>query len=250
MTDPILSVSGLTRRFGALAAVDDMFLDFEFGRTHAVIGPNGAGKTTLINLLSGDLQPSAGAITFDGHDITTASPDKVSRLGVGRTYQKTNIFPGDTCFQNCWLAAQSRLPTSMRFFRSAHRLADVRNRAERALERCNLQSRADVPAGELSYGEQRQLEIGMALATEPKVLLLDEPLAGMSAAESADAMALLNQLAADFTLILIEHDMDMVLAFADLITVMVNGEVLETGSPADIRASRAVRDAYLGPECA
>ncbi|MBL4720050.1 MAG: ABC transporter ATP-binding protein [Alphaproteobacteria bacterium] len=246
MRDPILSIKGLTKRFGALAAVDDVFLDFASGETHAIIGPNGAGKTTLINLLSGDLPPTTGTIHLLDRDVTALAPDRKSQLGIGRTYQKTNIFPDETCFQNCWLAAQSRLPSSMRFFRRAHRRADIRAATERALALCNLDARADVIAGHLSYGEQRQLEIGMTLATDPKILLLDEPLAGMSAEESVRTMALLTSLAENLTLILIEHDMDMVFAFAQTITVMVNGQVLETGTPAQIRASAAVRDAYLG----
>ncbi|MFT6583678.1 MAG: ABC transporter ATP-binding protein [Alphaproteobacteria bacterium] len=246
MTDPILSIAGLTKRFGALAAVDDVFLTFQPGQSHAIIGPNGAGKTTLINLLSGDAQPTTGTILVQGQDITNAPAPAKSRMGIGRTYQKTNIFPDETCFQNCWLAAQSRLPSSMRFFRPAHARADIRIATEKALTLCNLESRAETIAGHLSYGEQRQLEIGMTLATDPQILLLDEPLAGMSAAESARTMALLDTLATNLTLILIEHDMDMVFAFAEIITVMVNGQVLETGTPAEIRASRAVRDAYLG----
>ena len=167
---------------------------------------------------------------------------------MGRSYQKTNIFPQFTCRQNCWLASQSRLPTSMRFFRPAHRLRAVGDRADRALELCALQDRRDTPAAAMSYGEQRQLEIAMMLATEPELLLLDEPLAGMGAQESAQVIELLRELAREHTLILIEHDMDAVFSIADRITVMVNGRVLETGDPETIRASRAVREAYLGDD--
>ncbi len=246
MSEPILNTLDLSRHFGALRAVDAVTLEFAPGRVHAIIGPNGAGKTTLINLLSGDLKPSSGSIRFKGQDITGAPPYVVSRLGVGRSYQKTNIFPAFTCFENCWLGAQSRERTSMRFLRPARRYRSVRERTERALALCGLTERAHVVSSAISHGEQRQLEIGMMLATEPELLLLDEPLAGMGAEEAARVIGLLRELAADHTLILIEHDMDAVFAVADRLTVMVNGRVLETGDPQDIRASPAVQEAYLG----
>ncbi len=223
-------------------------LEFEPGVVHAIIGPNGAGKTTLINLLSGNLPPSDGSIHYRGQDITGLSPDRISQLGVGRSFQKTNIFPTFTCFENCWLAAQSRRPSSMRFFRPARRLVDVEARALNALETCGLGERRDTVAAEMSYGEQRQLEIGMMLATEPDLLLLDEPLAGMGSEEATQVIGLLRRLAEEHTLILIEHDMDAVFAIADLITVMVNGEVLKTGSVEQIRNSAEVQQAYLGVE--
>ncbi|MBW7848975.1 MAG: ABC transporter ATP-binding protein [Rhodospirillales bacterium] len=248
MSDVILETDGLSRTFGALVAVDGVTLSFRRGQVHAIIGPNGAGKTTLINLLSGELPPSAGTIKLRGRDITRAKADEVSLLGVGRSFQKTNIFQSFTCFENCWLGAQSRLPTSMRFFRPASVYREVEARARRAIELCGLTHRCDTPAGAMSYGEQRQLEIGMMLATEPELLLLDEPLAGMGSEEAVQVVELLKRLAADHTLILIEHDMDAVFAVADLLTVMVNGRVLETGTVEQIRASKAVREAYLGDE--
>jgi branched-chain amino acid transport system ATP-binding protein len=244
----ILATRGLSRSFGALAAVDSVTLDFLAGRVHAIIGPNGAGKTTLINLLSGDLPPSSGTIRFKNHDITSAPPNAVSQLGIGRSYQKTNIFPDFTCLQNCWLGAQSRLATSMKFFRPAGGYRRVRERAEYALELCGLTHRRDTVASAMSYGEQRQLEIGMMLATEPELLLLDEPLAGMGKDEAAHVIELLRRLAETHTLILIEHDMDAVFAVAEALTVMVNGQVLETGTPEQIRNSAAVREAYLGED--
>ncbi|MCP5368271.1 MAG: ABC transporter ATP-binding protein [Hyphomicrobiales bacterium] len=246
MTDHILSTRGLSRYFGALAAVDDVTLDFAPGRVHAIIGPNGAGKTTLINLLSGDLQPSGGRILYKDRDITRLPANAVSQLGIGRSYQKTNIFANFTCRQNCWLGAQSRLPSSMRFFRPAGSYRAVAARTDRALALSGLERRADTVASAMSYGEQRQLEIGMMLATEPDLLLLDEPLAGMGPEEAAQVIELLKRLAQDHTLILIEHDMDAVFAVADLLTVMVNGRVLETGTPDQIRASAEVQEAYLG----
>ncbi len=248
MPEPLLETEGLSKFFGALGAVSDVSLLFERERIHAIIGPNGAGKTTLINLLAGQYRPTAGQVRFKGTDITGATPDRISQLGIGRCYQKTNIFPGFTCLQNCWLGAQSRLPSSMRFFRPASRLTAVRDRAEAALEACGLSDRAGTIAGTLSHGEQRQLELAIVLATEPELLLLDEPLAGMGAEDSQRMIALLKVLAQRHTLILIEHDMDAVFSIADVLTVMVNGVVLETGTVAQIRSSAAVQEAYLGEE--
>jgi branched-chain amino acid transport system ATP-binding protein len=248
VSEPILTTERLGKQFGALRAVFGVSLEFEPGVVHAIIGPNGAGKTTLINLLSGNLPPSDGRIHYRGQDITGLSPDRISQLGVGRSFQKTNIFPTFTCFENCWLAAQSRRPSSMRFFRPARRLVDVEARALNALETCGLGERRDTVAAEMSYGEQRQLEIGMMLATEPDLLLLDEPLAGMGSEEATQVIGLLRRLAEEHTLILIEHDMDAVFAIADMTTVMVNGEVLETGSVEQIRNSAEVQQAYLGVE--
>jgi branched-chain amino acid transport system ATP-binding protein len=242
----VLETRGLTRRFGGLAAVDEVSIAITRGAVHAILGPNGAGKTTLINLLSGNLPPSAGTIHFKDRDITGLAAHDVSQLGIGRSYQKTNIFRDFTCFETCFLAAQSRLPSAMRFFRSAARYRDVAERAERALALCGLARRRETVAAHMSYGEQRQLELGMMLATEPELLLLDEPLAGMGREESARVVELLRELAKGHTLVMIEHDMDAVFAIAETITVMVNGRVLETGPAAAVRASAAVRAAYLG----
>ncbi len=250
MAEPILETVNLSRNFGALIAVNNVSLQFARGRIHAIIGPNGAGKTTLINLLSGELVPSGGAVRFKGRDIAGLPPDRISQAGIGRSYQKTNIFASFTCFENCWLAAQSREKSSMRFFRPARRLERVRERAERALELCGLGARAEALASAMSYGEQRQLEIGMMLATQPEVLLLDEPLAGMGRDDSRQVVELMQRLAEAHTVILIEHDMDAVFSVAERLTVMVNGGELETGTVEEIRASPAVQEAYLGEEAA
>jgi branched-chain amino acid transport system ATP-binding protein len=246
VSEAILSTSGLSRSFGGLTAVDGLSLDFHMHRIHAVIGPNGAGKSTFINLLSGDLPPSAGAIRFEGRDITGLTADRISQLGIGRSYQKTNVFRDFTAFENCRLAAQSRLASSMRFFRPALRLSRVNDAAGAALDAVGLAGRADVVASALSHGEQRQLEIAMVLATGPKVLLLDEPLAGMGAEESARMVELLRRLVRDQAVVLVEHDMDAVFQLADRLTVMVNGRLLASGTPEEIRSNAAVQDAYLG----
>ncbi len=248
MTEFLLETEGLSKSFGALAAVNGVSLGFRRGETHAIIGPNGAGKTTFLNLLSGEIRPSLGRVRFKGQDIAGAAPDRISRLGIGRSYQKTNIFPSFTCLENCWIAAQSRLSSSLRFILPAGRLSDVRARALRGLELAGLAARRDNLAATISYGEQRQLEIAMMLAAEPELLLLDEPLAGMGPDESQRVVGLLKRLAQDHTLILIEHDMDAVFEVAEVLTVMVNGEVLETGTVSTVRASRAVQEAYLGDE--
>jgi branched-chain amino acid transport system ATP-binding protein len=248
MAEPVLFTEALSKRFQGLAAVNNVALAFEPGRVHAVIGPNGAGKTTLINLLSGEMKPTGGRIVLRGRDVTGLSAHQVARLGLGRSFQRTNIFPGFTCRQNCWLGAQARLPSSMRFFRPARRYRALGEAADRALAACGLADRAETPAGAMSYGEQRQLELAMLLASEPEILLLDEPLAGMGPEESWRVIELLRTLAREHTLILVEHDMDAVFAISERITVMVNGEVLETGTPEAIRRSSAVQEAYLGRE--
>jgi branched-chain amino acid transport system ATP-binding protein len=246
MTDAILKTEGLTRRFGGLTAVDNVSLAFRTGGLHAIIGPNGAGKTTFLNLLSGSIAPSEGRIRFRGADIAGMPAHRLSRLGIGRSYQRTNIFPDYTVWENCWLGAQSRLPSSMRFFRNAERDQGCVARTERAIDLVGLDARRHTVAATLSHGEQRQLEIAVMLATEPAVLLLDEPMAGMSTLESTRMVELLQKLRADHTLVLIEHDMDAVFQLAETITVMVNGAVLASGRPEEIRGSRAVQDAYLG----
>jgi branched-chain amino acid transport system ATP-binding protein len=215
---------------------------------HAVIGPNGAGKTTLINLLSGDLPASSGAVMFEGRDITGLSADQISRLGVGRSYQKTNVFLPFTAFENCRLAAQSRLGSSMSFFKPAAAHHAASEAAERALAQVGLQHRAGSAVAALSHGEQRQVEIAMTLATNPRLLLLDEPLAGMGAEESARIVDLLRDLARQHAILLVEHDMDAVFAVADVLTVMVNGAVLASGTAEEIRANPAVQEAYLGAD--
>ena len=247
-SEAILSTCGLTRRFGGLAAVNGVTIEIEHARLHAVVGPNGAGKTTLINLLSGDLPASSGSVLYKGDDITRFAADRRSRIGIGRSYQKTNIFPGFTAFENCRLAAQSRAPRALHLLSDAASFRPVASAAQSALDAARLGSRAGRVASTLSHGEQRQLEIAMVLATRPQVLLLDEPLAGMGAEEASLMVDLLHTLKPSHAFLLVEHDMDAVFAVADVITVMVNGQVLESGPPAQIRASAAVRDAYLGTE--
>jgi len=248
MAEAVLRTEALSRHFGGLAAVNAVSLSCATGEVHAVIGPNGAGKTTLINMLSGDLAPSAGRIELFGREITGLAPERVSQLGVGRSYQKTNVFLGFTAFENCRLAAQSRLPSSMRFWRRAERYEEVNGSARRALEAAGLAGREQARAAALSHGEQRQLEIAMTLATDPKVLLLDEPLAGMGAEESARMVELIRSLKEGHAILLVEHDMDAVFALADRLTVMTNGQVLASGRPEEIRANRDVQQAYLGEE--
>ncbi|HUJ26997.1 MAG TPA: ABC transporter ATP-binding protein [Myxococcales bacterium] len=248
MAEPVLETRGLTRRFGALAAVDGVSLAFAPGEVHAVIGPNGAGKSTLLAMLAGELRATSGSIRLAGRDVTRFSPDRISRLGVGRSYQTANVFGELTCRDCVWLAAQSRVRSSMSFFWPAERYAEVGVRAARALNACRLADRHTTPARELSYGEQRQLEIGMMLATEPRVLLLDEPLAGLGHDEAKQVIALLQAVRADRTLVLVEHDMEAVFAIADRVTVLASGRVLETGTPGQIRLSPRVREAYLGNE--
>jgi branched-chain amino acid transport system ATP-binding protein len=248
MSDGVLVTRDLGVSFGGLRAVHNVNLSVAMGEVHAVIGPNGAGKTTLVNLLSGDIRPSSGRVLYQGRDITGAKPFRVAALGIGRTYQITNIFPEFNCRRNCWLAARARKGSALRFFRPADRDAATAQATERALEMTGLLAHADTPANALSYGEQRQLEIAMLLALEPDVLLLDEPLAGMGADESQGVVELIKRLAPDHAVLLIEHDMDAVFAIADRLTVMVNGEVLESGAPEEIRASTKVRQAYLGDD--
>jgi len=241
-----LSARGLTKVFGGLTAVNNVSLDLSSGTVHAVIGPNGAGKTTLINMLSGDLAPTAGSIQFDGRDIVGYSSDQRSRMGLGRTYQKTNIFGSFTALENCRLAAQSREAHALSIWRSTRAYPSLEREAERALAAVGLEQRAKAIAGTLSHGEQRQLDIAMSLATRPQVLLLDEPLSGMGADESASMVGLLRGLAKDHAVLLVEHDMDAVFALAEVLTVMVNGCVLASGTRDQIRASDEVQRAYLG----
>ena len=246
--EPILRTKGLTKRFGGLVAVSDVSLDLYVGEVHVVIGPNGAGKSTLTNLLSGDLRPTSGEVRFEGRDIAGCSADHISRLGIGRSYQKTNIFLPFTVFENCRLAAQSRTPHALRVFHRAEGYAEINRLAGEAMAAAGLGHRAQRIAATLSHGEQRQLEIAMCLATQPRLLLLDEPLAGMGPHESQRMVELIKGLAAGHAIMLIEHDMDAVFALADRLTVMVNGEVLESGAPEEVRSSPAVQLAYLGGE--
>jgi branched-chain amino acid transport system ATP-binding protein len=242
VAEALLETEHLTRRFGALAAVDGVSLRIERGTVHAIIGPNGAGKSTFLNLLSGELRATSGRVLFRGQDVTRAPPDVLSRRGIGRSYQTANVFPELTCVECVWLAAHSREPSWRRD--SPRAVA----RAEDSLQACGLAGRRLARAGELSYGEQRQLEIAMMLATDPELLLVDEPLAGLGHDEARMVLALLGEVARRRTLVLIEHDMDAVFSVAGIVTVLVDGRVLESGPPAAIRESPRVREAYLGEE--
>jgi branched-chain amino acid transport system ATP-binding protein len=246
MVEPVLSTRGLGRRFGGLEAVKDVSLELRHGAIHALVGPNGAGKTTFINVLSGDLPATAGRILFRGRDVTRLSPDRRARLGVGRSYQRTSVFPSLSAHENCRLAAQARVLGGMRRLATAYGIRSLREKADAALEAAGLSGRGRRLASALSHGEQRQLEVAMVLATDPEVLLLDEPLAGMGADEARRMVELLRGLRPDHATLLVEHDMDAVFALADAITVMANGQVIASGPPAEIRASPAVRQAYLG----
>lgn len=248
MPEVLLAASQVTKRFGGLAAVNDVSLELWRDRIHAVIGPNGAGKSTLTNLLSGDLVPSSGRIVLAGRDVTGWSPEKISRSGLGRSYQKTNIFLPFSVWENVRLAAQSRTPRAAHWLSLANGVKPANERAERALELAGLQPRRDAIAGTISHGEQRQLEIAMTLATDPQVLLLDEPLAGMGTAEAERMVELLLKLKKDHAMMLVEHDMDAVFALADHLTVMVNGQAIASGTPAQVRADAQVQAAYLGEE--
>ena len=242
----ILEVRELCKNFGGVAAVDHVSLEVRAAELHAVIGPNGAGKTTLVNLLSGDLTASSGTILFHSREISTLTPEQRSRLGIGRSYQKTNIFPGFSALENCRLAAQAREPRTLHWFRDALSYDNVMKQARGALDAAGLAERANELAFALSHGEQRQLEIAMCLATEPQLLLLDEPLAGMGAEESLRMVNLIGRLTASHAILLIEHDMDAVFQLAKVLTVMVDGKVLASDTPAEIRANREVQTAYLG----
>jgi len=247
---PILEVDRLTMRFGGLVANEDVSFRVEPGQVYAVIGPNGAGKSTLTNLLSGDLPPSSGRITLGGADITGWSPEKISRHRLGRSYQKTNIFRTFTVWENVRLAAQSRVQpppfNPLGWLGKADNMAAVNARAERAIELAGLQSRRHTIAGAASHGEQRRVALARALSFSPRVLLLDEPLAGMGTVEAERMVDLLRRLKAEHAILLVEHDMDAVFALADHLTVMVNGQVIASDTPAAVRADRGVQAAYLG----
>jgi branched-chain amino acid transport system ATP-binding protein len=248
MSDALLIAKNLTKRFGGLAAVNDISIALHRNTIHAVIGPNGAGKSTLTNLLSGDIAPSSGSVHLLGKNVTGATPEKISRVGLGRSYQKTNIFLPLSVWDNVHLAAQSRAQHAMRWLANATDFEAARAISTSAIEQSGLQNRMHNLAAAMSHGEQRQLEIAMALATQPQVLLLDEPLAGMGTAEAQRMIELLQSLKKDHAILLVEHDMDAVFTLADQLTVMVNGQMIASGKPADVRSNAAVQAAYLGEE--
>jgi branched-chain amino acid transport system ATP-binding protein len=244
----MLQIRDLTKWFGGVPASDRISLDVPAGELHAIIGPNGAGKSTLIGQLAGEVSPDEGQIFFNGRDITRLPTHRRSALGLARSFQITSLFLDFTVLDNVALAVQAHAGHSFRFWRPARNEAELRKPARAALARVELESRADVICANLSHGEHRQLEIAMALATAPRMLLLDEPMAGMGPDESARMIALLDELKREQTILLIEHDMDAVFRLADRITVLVDGRVIASGAPDDVRADAEVRRAYLGEQ--
>jgi branched-chain amino acid transport system ATP-binding protein len=246
MSEPLLKVDHLCKRFGGIVATDDLSLSVGEGELHAIIGPNGAGKTTLIAQLSGQLSADSGRIHFSGADITTLPMYRRSLLGLARSFQITSLFLDLSVLDNVALAVQAHAGHSFHFWRDARREPALRDPARAALARAGLSERADRPASLLSHGEHRQLELAMALAGSPRMLLLDEPMAGLGPEESARMVDILRALKGELTILLVEHDMEAVFALADRITVLVYGRAIASGTPADIRANAAVREAYLG----
>jgi branched-chain amino acid transport system ATP-binding protein len=252
MADALLEIEGLSKAFGAVVACDAVTLALHSGEVHAVIGPNGAGKTTLLGQLAGEIRPDAGRVRFAGDDITGLPAHARAARGLARSFQITSLFPRFSALDNVALAVQAQAGHSFRFWRPAAHETALIAPAREALARVGLAGRADVPAAALAHGEQRQLEIAMALASGPRLLLLDEPTAGMGREDSGRMIALLATLKAEgrMTILLIEHDMDAVFALADRITVLVYGQAIATGTPEEIRANAEVRRAYLGEEAA
>ena len=248
MAEPLLQIDGLTKRFGGVVASDNITLDVPRGELHAIIGPNGAGKTTLIGQLTGELTPDAGIIRFDGAEITALPVYRRSQLGLARSFQITSLFLDFTALDNVALAVQAHAGHSFRFWRNARSEPELREPARAALARVGLEARADALVANLSHGEHRQLEIAMALATRPRMLLLDEPMAGMGPDESARMVRTLRELKQELTILLIEHDMEAVFALADRITVLVYGRVIASDTPQAVRQNPEVRDAYLGEQ--
>ena len=246
MSTVILEAHGLVKRFGAVAATDGFSLTVEQGTFHALIGPNGAGKTTAVSQLSGELASNEGTVRFDGRDVTRLAVERRARLGIARSYQITSLFQKFTALENVALAIESRTRPGLHLWSGRARDRATHERALACLERAGLDGRERAVAGELAHGEQRQLEIAMALAIEPKLLILDEPMAGMGKAETLRLAEIIRLLKGAITLILVEHDMDVVFALADRVTVMVDGRAIRTGTLAEVRADPLVREAYLG----
>ena len=248
MIESLLEVKNLRKSFGALVATDGVDFDVREGETHAVIGPNGAGKTTFIKQLSGELRPDAGSVRFADEDITGLPAQRRSRKGLARSFQITSIYREFSALDNVALAVQAHAGHSFRFWKAAREDRLLTGPALQILESIGLHERKNVLAAELSHGEQRQLEIAMALATRPRLLLLDEPVAGMGTDESLRMVKYLESLKGSKTIVLVEHDMDAVFSLADRISVLVYGRIIATGTPAEIRANAEVRIAYLGEE--
>ena len=248
MTDVLLRIEALSKRFGGVLASDAISLEVPAGELHAIIGPNGAGKTTLIGQLAGEIAPDGGRIEFAKADITRLPAWRRSRLGLARSFQITSLFPDFSALDNVALAVQAHAGHSFRFWRDARDEPSLREPARAALARLAIAERADVLVSRLSHGEHRQLELAVALATRPRMLLLDEPMAGMGPDESARMVATLRELKGELTILLIEHDMEAVFALADRITVLVYGRIIASGAPEAIRADEKVREAYLGEQ--
>ena len=247
---PLLSVRGLTKRFGSVVASDGVDLDLHEGGTHALIGPNGAGKTSFVAQLAGHVRPDAGRIAFDGHDITDAAVHDRVRRGLARSFQITRLFMGFSVLDNVALAVQARSGSSFSFWRPVERERALVDEARAVLDEVQLAHRADAIAAELSHGEQRALEVGVALATRPRVLLLDEPMAGTGPEDGARMVALIERLSSKLAILLVEHDMEAVFRLADTVSVLVDGRLVASGAPQDVRKHPAVIDAYLGEEAA
>jgi branched-chain amino acid transport system ATP-binding protein len=241
---PVLRTEGLTVRFGGLTALNGVNFELQRGELHAVIGPNGAGKSTFFNCLTGVLRPTAGRILFNGDDVSGLPPDRISKKGIARSYQITNILPNASTLENVRIAAQSR-QHGWSMFRHHRAYRDLIGEAEAVLESVGLRAKADEVAANLSHGEQRNLEIAIALATKPMLLCLDEPTAGMSAAETHETMELVRRIATDLTILIVEHDMQVVMELAQRITVLHHGEILAQGTPAEIQQNPTVQEVYL-----
>jgi branched-chain amino acid transport system ATP-binding protein len=248
VAEPVLRIEGLTKNFGGLRVTDDLTLDVRPGELHAVIGPNGAGKTTLINQISGLLSPDSGRITFGGEDVTRMPVHARAERGLARSFQITSILPRFSVLENVALAVQARSGTSYRFFGRASDEEALNAPARDALAQVGLEGRADIPAGELSHGEKRALELAIALAMEPKLLLLDEPMAGTGRDETERLVQALRGLKGRFPMVLVEHDMEAVFALADRISVLIYGRILASGTPDEVRNDPQVVTAYLGEE--
>jgi branched-chain amino acid transport system ATP-binding protein len=242
----IMEMIDLYKNFGDLMAINGFSLSIGKGKRHAIIGPNGAGKTTLFNLLSGRFKPTRGRILFNGRDITGMSPYRISRLGIARSFQIINVFPQLSVFENVHAVLMSKNHIRYNFLRNVKRWEKVAQEAVSLLEQIGLLEKKEVPAGFLSYGEQRGLEVGLTIASDPEIILLDEPTAGMSMDETRQAIKLIDRVTKGKTLVIIEHDMEVIFSLADVITVMHYGEIVATGSPEEIRKDQKVKEAYLG----
>jgi branched-chain amino acid transport system ATP-binding protein len=244
--EPILRARSITRRWGGVVAVAGVSIDLRKGEVHALIGTNGAGKSTLVNVLSGEIPPTSGTVELAGEDVTRWPQPRRARAGLGRSYQRTTVFMPFSVLENCRLAAQARFQSPWRWWSPAERCVECLAAARAAAERAGLAALLERSAASLSHGERRQLEIAMCLATDPRVLLLDEPLAGMGAEEVERMLAVIDGLRGGHAILLVEHDMDAVFRVADRITVLVDGAVIASGAPAAVRDNRDVQNAYLG----